>query len=268
MADKALYQYFFILFKDYRILKILFTILATYLIYDEFKVFLIKRPTYTSTEKRKMNPEDFPEIILCPEPSIDINAVRSRGYLNTVGYFKGRYNSSDLQLISWGGNTSEGEDVKIISEEISALKSATDCEKVKLYFKDTKSSKRIYTSSNLVRAKAFYPYHQCCKVIPPTESHIYPLLGSRFYFSILNDSIYGSAQVFLKDLVSTSYFDQYKKFMIGDKIVSNGKGMMNYKVKIMEDKKIENDPQYQCIDYRIREATFSKSKLLLLLLHV
>ena len=109
-----------------------------------------------------------------------------------------------------------------------------------------------------MRAKAFYPYHQCCKVIPPTESYIYPLLGSRFYFSILNDSIYGSAQVFLKDLVSSSYFDQNKKFMIGDKIVSSGIGMANYKVKIMEDIKIENDPQYQCIDYKVREATFSK----------
>ena len=256
MADKALYQYFSILFKDYRILKILFTILATYLIYDELTVFFIERPTYTSTEKRKMNTEDFPEIILCPEPSIDINAVTARGYQNTVGYFKGRYNDSDLQLIGWGGNTSEGEDVKIISEEISVLKSPKDCQKVKLYFKDNKSTKRIYTKSSLEKSTAFYPYHQCCIVIPPTESHDYPLLGSRFYFSIPKNSIYKSAQVFIRDLVSSSYYDQNKKFMLGDRIVSSGEGMMNYKVKIMEDIKIENDPQYKCINYRFREATF------------
>ena len=104
MADKAFYQYFSILLKDYRILKILFTILATYLIYDELTVFFIKRPTYTSTEKRKMNAQDFPEIILCPEPSIDINSVKSRGYFNTVGYFRGRSHITSAAITRQGNS--------------------------------------------------------------------------------------------------------------------------------------------------------------------
>ena len=82
-------QFYSFVWKDQRLLQLIFTIFASYLIFEEFHIFFFVRPTYTSDAKRKMRPEDFPEIILCPEPSIDINALRSRGYLNTVGYFRG-----------------------------------------------------------------------------------------------------------------------------------------------------------------------------------
>ena len=45
--------------------------------------------------------------------------------------------------------------------------------------------------------------------------------------------------------------------MMGDPIVSSEYGMMNYKVKVMEYVKIENDPSYPCIEYKTRIDTFS-----------
>ena len=50
--------------------------------------------------------------------------------------------------------------------------------------------------------------------------------------------------------------------MLGDKIDSNRAtgftevaGIKNYKVKIMEDQKLEGDPKYPCVDYTRRMAS-------------
>ena len=68
------------LWKDHRILKIIFIIFASYLIFEEVYNFVVVKPTYTSTSKRKLSTEDFPDIIVCPEPSVDVNVVASKGY--------------------------------------------------------------------------------------------------------------------------------------------------------------------------------------------
>ena len=65
------------LLKDYKILKLIFTILGFYLIAEEFCTFFVRKPTYTSYERREISGEDFPEIMLCPEPSFDLNALKS-----------------------------------------------------------------------------------------------------------------------------------------------------------------------------------------------
>ena len=109
------------LIKDNRVLKILFITIASYLIIDTFILFFIRKPTYTSHEKRKITPEDFPEIIICPDPPINVSAANQRGYITQNYYFKGidkdnykinRY----LRQISWTGNRSE--DVKTVSDSI------------------------------------------------------------------------------------------------------------------------------------------------------
>ena len=40
--------------------------------------------------------------------------------------------------------------------------------------------------------------------------------------------------------------------MSGDKIVSSNIGKVEYKVQIMEDIKLEGDPNYPCIDYKLK----------------
>ena len=69
----------------------IFTIWALYLIIEKVYIFLVVKPTYTSHEKREMSADDFPEIIMCPEPSIDLKAVKSKGYEAPDGYFKGYF---------------------------------------------------------------------------------------------------------------------------------------------------------------------------------
>ena len=80
MNKKALGYCYKLIVKDYRILKIIFTILASLLIYDTFYSMLVLKPTYTSNEKRKMTAEDFPEIMVCPEQAFDKEALKLNDY--------------------------------------------------------------------------------------------------------------------------------------------------------------------------------------------
>ena len=96
--------------KDYRFLKLLFTILALFLICEIFYTWLVLKPTYTSNERRQISPEDFPEIIICPEPPLNISALRLRGYGSIQSYFHGdRYGwtgkkAEDLKKVDGHGS--------------------------------------------------------------------------------------------------------------------------------------------------------------------
>ena len=167
---EVLSQCNFLLVKDYGALKLIFTILASYLILETFYMFLMVKPTYTSHERRKLSVEDFPEIILCPDPSIDIDALKSHGYRGADKYFKGVY---DWTQVTWTGNKSK--DVKTVSEEMSTLKSNKDCPSGELAFED---NMRVDVEFNLT--KVLTPFHICCKVIPPTLSLSYAMAFASF----------------------------------------------------------------------------------------
>ena len=144
MTHKMLTQLHRLFIKDYKILKFSFIIFASYLIIEEFYSFIKLKPTYTSDEKRYLNVNDFPDILLCPEPSMNINAVISRGYPGSGTYYKGILSSKNLDQITWAGNNSE--DVKNVSGEISMLKSIEDCPhgppRSFFWFKNRKSQTR------------------------------------------------------------------------------------------------------------------------------
>ena len=112
-----------VVIKDYRLLKLVFTVMALWLIYDTFYSMLVLKPTFASDEKRPISEDDFPEIIVCPEPSIDIHALRLRGYDSVEYYYKGLLFGSPLHqqinLSSWTGNKSE--DVKDVIHEVSSF---------------------------------------------------------------------------------------------------------------------------------------------------
>ena len=102
-------------------MKFIFTILATCLILEELYTYSVVKPTYTSESKRKMSAEDFPDIMFCPQPPVDVNALKSRGYFDIQSYFAG----AGHNITGWGGKKSE--DVKQVFDDISALKSVEEC---------------------------------------------------------------------------------------------------------------------------------------------
>ena len=66
--------------------------------------------------------DDYPEMIVCPEPSTNITALTSRGYESAENYYKGKL---FVNAVSWAGNKTEDE--KIVAQEIATIKSVKDC---------------------------------------------------------------------------------------------------------------------------------------------
>ena len=64
------------LYKDYGYLKLLFIVLCGLIFYEELHVFFVEKPTLTKVVRTVLTKEDYPEIILCPEPSVDLNKLR------------------------------------------------------------------------------------------------------------------------------------------------------------------------------------------------
>ena len=227
--------------KDYRLLKFIFTIWALYLIIETIYIFLVVKPTYTSHEKRELSADDFPEIIMCPEPSIDLKAVKSKGYGAPDAYFKGYFHG--FQYFSWAGNNLE--DVKKVSEEVSMLKSIDDCPVGSFRFKDVDGRHE----AKFQLTKGLNPYHTCCKIIPPKLSHKHPIISIRI--SLPENSSVRSFKVSMADELTASFYEQHKTILMGDKIVSPDKdGAIFYKAKILEEQNLENDPNYPCVLYK------------------
>ena len=52
--------------------------------------FVVLKPTYSSEEKRDISAEDFPEVMICPDPTFDFQALLASGYGGDYfGYFGG-----------------------------------------------------------------------------------------------------------------------------------------------------------------------------------
>ena len=107
MVSKILRKFCSLVTKENRMLKVIFTISASLFILHTFHNFLVVKPTYASNEKRTISVEDFPEMIVCPEPSIDLDAVRASGYPGNEAYFRGISDRHSLEQIGWAGNKSE-----------------------------------------------------------------------------------------------------------------------------------------------------------------
>ena len=132
---KMMGKILFFLSTDYGVLKVLFTILCSFWIFQDFYIAFIERPTLTSHITGDFKFEDFPDIMLCPEPPIDVSLMQSLGYVNyykyNMGY--GQHNDGSSKLSkSWVGNSSL--DVKDLFKKISTLETAKDCPRAKIVY--------------------------------------------------------------------------------------------------------------------------------------
>ena len=204
------------------------------------------KPTYTTKMKRKLAHEDFPEILLCPEPAIDVEALNRKGYAGVAEYFYG-VSGFVKPFIGWAGNRNNSEDVSEVIKDISTLKTTDDCP---LTYHSLIWSKGEYTTSiyfNLTRA--LYPYHRCCRIITPKLSMYQPIFGVHI---ALSNSSSLKFKMFLADKLIDSYFDLHKARMLGDKIVSGeDDSFITYKIQILEDISLD-DPRNPCIDYKVK----------------
>ena len=84
------------------LLKLICSVAAAWLIYDELRIFFINRPTSNSDEITRIGSEIFPNILICPMVPLDMPKLASKGYLHYFGYYLG-LDLPQTTFIGWGG---------------------------------------------------------------------------------------------------------------------------------------------------------------------
>ena len=151
------------LLKNHRLHKFFFAFLTFYLLCDEFHVFLVEKPTYSSSTKTIIEPSDFPTITICAYPGFNYRELENHGYEQAYKYPIGDIEGTNQ--IGWIGNTTNST-YEIVADKISTIKSVKDCPSTKAFVEDKagkmKGSSVLYELTN-----PLHPNGQCCRSIIP-----------------------------------------------------------------------------------------------------
>ena len=87
------------IFKNLKLVKLLFAVITAYLLLDEILVFL-SMPTFTSETRTMLGPEHFPQIRLCPFPAFNQSQLERQGYRTSYEFTLGTVRQcSPLSLV-------------------------------------------------------------------------------------------------------------------------------------------------------------------------
>ena len=76
------------IFKNLKIVKLVFAVITAYLLVDEILVFL-SMPTFTSETRTLLGAEHFPQIRLCPFPAFNQSELERQGYRTSYEFTLG-----------------------------------------------------------------------------------------------------------------------------------------------------------------------------------
>ena len=82
------------LWKDHKYLKIFFLLLTLLVLFQEFVVFFIEKPTLTTVTKSQMGPDNLPVVLICPDPATDLSFLLTKGYPDTFHYQVAEWSTS------------------------------------------------------------------------------------------------------------------------------------------------------------------------------
>ena len=238
------------LLKDFRLLKLIFTLLTVVLLYDELLIFFIERPTMASIAKTALKPTNFPSIYICASRGFNQTELSKLGYEHGYKYSRGFPNGK--QFLGWSGNQSDLSQDEV-GVKISSIRTTEDCPMVVAIFKvDNKKVKRTLV---LELTRGLYPSGRCCAAQIPPEAAQYPvyeidvLLDNR---NIINQNIRGF-KILLSDQTSSSIFQLHKFNMEGSplEVAMEEGGYRKYRLKMFEEIHLEDDPKFPCRKYQL-----------------
>ena len=98
--------------------------------------------------------------------------------------------------------------------------------------------------------EALFPEQLCCKLKFPEAANTNAIEGLEIVFHT-EGKLYDNFRILMSDQMSSTIFEQIDSFPSGDPIfTSMYEGFVHYKVKITQEINLENDPNYDCINYR------------------
>ena len=93
------------IFKNLKLVKLVFAVITAYLFLDEILIFL-SMPPFTSETRTLLGPEHFPQIRLCPFPAFNQRELERQGYRTSYEFTLGTLRQSGaLSLVQISGDT-------------------------------------------------------------------------------------------------------------------------------------------------------------------
>ena len=144
------------------LLKLVFALLTLYLLCNELNVFFFEKPTYSSSSKKDIEPEDFPSITICAYPGFSNQELKNHGYEQSYKYQIGDVEGTNK--VGWIGNLTVNSTYEIVADKISTIESVQDCPSTRAVLED--KGGYIKTVSVLFELTSpLHPNGKCCRSV-------------------------------------------------------------------------------------------------------
>ena len=217
--------------------------LYCYLLYDEIEFFLSK-PTYASKTMINLQPNHFPDVLICPFPAYDLKNLARHGYMTSHDFLNGRIRG--IKRVGWNGNSSST--VEEVVNDASTLKTLNDCPLVLAIFEDLREQLEVsWTMLDKFHGR-------CCKPTIPKTSQNHNLISILIYIKRDNISVSSKIEGFETFLSSqfTSHISKMDTFNtngISLKMYAENEAYNRFKIKVLESVQLEDDPKAPCKNY-------------------
>ena len=218
-------------------------VLTFYLLYEDFQLFFSK-PTYTSNSESKLQPKNFPSIILCPFPTFNQAELLKIGYEDGYDYAKGKIEGSNLN--SWIGNSSSL--VENIIDKVAILKSEKDCPGLFIIYDEDQYS-HAYESIQYEMTPMAYPNGRCCKAKISAKAKKKILM--KIWMKVKNTDNSSTIKGFQMYFVSQELYNILKLNTNGITMTADSriKGYAKFEASAQNIINLEDDPKIKCKNY-------------------
>ena len=217
--------------------------LSSYLLYGQL-IDYQSNETYTSNTVETMQPENFPDIMVCPFPAFDLKKMSKHGYKSSFDFIRG----DGVNISGWAGISNSS--VENVIQDVSIFNSVNKCPKIKVKFDNNETSMHL----ELYLTNLVYPHGLCCKpIIPKLADQYLPKKIVIYVDKSLNSNVNIECfQTYLKSQ-STSHtlkMDTFDTHGISIKAYSKKNGLQRFDLKLHKYVQLEIDPKANCKNYR------------------
>lgn len=196
---------------DGDILNVTITILAGYLLFNEFSTFLLIKPTQTSLEQSSLMKKYFPVVIICLEPAFNLAALKTEDYRDIWNLWTGntnhtlnRNNSRKMRNFNlWGGKRNESQN-QVIEKVIIGSNSSNWIDRAIVKYE--KLNGRVvghyeWIKVKLIPLRAANPMGKCLQLDIPEEVNESKIIkiGIQFNKTVMGSLDVENAKVYFRD---------------------------------------------------------------------
>ena len=236
------------------IFSLICTILTGYLIGRALFSFVVTKPTSTSDEIVKFDAETFPNVVICGDPAIDQNLSRRYGYQEPSVYWLGQNGSYGENFVGWNGVEGQKNSTEL-RDDLLNMKMENNLISTNWYVLQDGGYESNYPSAEFIMVT--FPFGRCQILRPPQDQEI---SGYWLEFHETPLKPFTHLNILLLDPVNSPLVYPPNYQMRGSQIkvelnkTSNLESWHPYQIKISQSHHLEDNPQYECKEYRLNDT--------------